>query len=721
MPPQKSPQTEEAVDALINSVGLKLVVATPLGVGKPNHFLNSLYKRAKENPKLNLTILTALTLQKPEGKSDLEKRFMGPLAERVFGNYVELDYEKDRVKGQLSPNVSVIEFYLQPGKHLNDSHTQRNYLSSNYTHVARDILDRGVNVVCQQICKGEIDGFEVMSLSCNPEITIDLVEEMRKRSENVMVIGQTNQNLPFMYGESIVSPDFFDLVIDNRELDFTVFGPPKMSISATDYMIGLHASALIKDDGEIQIGIGSLADALTYSLIQRERHNLQYKNILQKLKIDDKSFPALSQCGSLDTFEKGLFAPTEMFVDSFSHLYKEKILKKKVYDSVILQRLLNEGKISEHFDEKIIDQLLEAKAIHYDLNNEDVAFLKDFGIFKRSIQYKDGQIILESGESISTNLLDEKTRQKIIEKALGRSLRNGAVAHAGFFVGPQAFYNFLRELPVDERKLIRMKRIRNINHLYGHEEIDRLQRKNARFLNTCMKISLNGAASSDALENNLQVSGVGGQYNFVAMAHELPDARSIIQLRSWRTNKKGKAISNIVYNYANCTIPRHLRDIVITEYGIAELRGKTDEEVAISLIHIADSRFQEGLLRQAKDYGKVRKDYELPRRFAHNNPEAYSTVIADFKEAGFFPAFPLGCDFTEEEIKIGKALKYLKRLKRYRFQLFMFIIKSLFTSKEQDAYTNLLKRMKLDTPNCIKEKMYRRILLQAFAEVLSRE
>lgn len=51
------------------------------------------------------------------------------------------------------------------------------------------------------------------------------------------------------------------------------------------------------------------------------------------------------------------------------------------------------------------------------------------------------------------------------------------------------------------------------------------------------------------------------------------------------------------------TIPRHLRDIVVTEYGIADLRGRTDEEVIIALLEIADSRFQDGLVKEAKQAG----------------------------------------------------------------------------------------------------------------------
>src|SRR3546814_2157020 len=68
-----------------------------------------------------------------------------------------------------------------------------------------------------------------------------------------------------------------------------------------------------------------------------------------------------------------------------------------------------------------------------------------------------------------------------------------------------------------------------------------------------------GAAVSDGLDDGRVVSGVGGQYNFVAMAHALPDARSVLLLRATREAGDG-AGSNIRWNYGHCTIPRHLRD-----------------------------------------------------------------------------------------------------------------------------------------------------------------
>ena len=156
-----------------------------------------------------------------------------------------------------------------------------------------------------------------------------------------------------------------------------------------------------------------------------------------------------------------------------------------------------------------------------------------------------------------------------------------------------------------------MRGVGYVNQLYGaDQELRMLQRRAARCVNTTMMVTLLGAAVSDALESGQVVSGVGGQYNFVAMAHALPDARSILCVRATRT-RHGRTTSNILWSYAHETIPRHLRDIVVTEYGIADLRGRTDAEVIAALLNIADSRFQDGAAG-ARPGGR-----QDPRRLPH--------------------------------------------------------------------------------------------------------
>lgn len=234
---------------------------------------NAIYRRAVEDPGINLTIITALSLERPTPTSELERRFLEPFIERVFGGYVDLEYVSALRKGTLPSNIEVKEFYTKAGAFLKIRHVQQNYISSNYTHAYRDILINEVNVVAQIVCKGTIDGKTYFSTSCNPEVILDVVDGMRKMEKagrKIAIIAQINQNLPFMYGDAVVEPDLYTDVLDHPDYSYRLFSAPKMSVTATDYAIGLHASTLIKDGGTLQIGIGSLGDALCYGLQLRQ-------------------------------------------------------------------------------------------------------------------------------------------------------------------------------------------------------------------------------------------------------------------------------------------------------------------------------------------------------------------------------------------------------------------------------------------------------------------
>ena len=171
-----------------------------------------------------------------------------------------------------------------------------------------------------------------------------------------------------------------------------------------------------------------------------------------------------------------------------------------------------------------------------------------------------------------------------------------------------------------------MTSISYVNELYGGEDAKRRARVNARFINDAMMATVLGDVVSDGLEDGRIVSGVGGQYNFVAQGFALEGARSVIMLRASRT-AKGKTQSNIRWRYGHTTIPRHLRDMIVTEYGVADLRGKSDRDVIAAMLAITDQRFQDDLLRQAKDAGKIERSFELPDAARDNTPDAIEQAL----------------------------------------------------------------------------------------------
>ena len=140
---------ERVADEIIARVGKSITLALPLGLGKANHVANALFARAAADPSIGLRIFTALTLETPRGKSDLERRFVAPIAERLFAGYPELAYALALHAGALPANIAVDEFFFAAGTRLGIAASQQNYISANYTHALRYVLDRGVNVVAQ--------------------------------------------------------------------------------------------------------------------------------------------------------------------------------------------------------------------------------------------------------------------------------------------------------------------------------------------------------------------------------------------------------------------------------------------------------------------------------------------------------------------------------------------------------------------------------------------
>jgi acyl-CoA hydrolase len=717
--PRYYTDVETCVEETLRKVGRRIALGIPLGIGKANHLVNEFFRRAREDSRIDLRIFTALTLARPRWKSELERRFLEPLAERLFGGYPELEYAEFSRRGELPHNIRVTEFYFKPGGFLNSPLAQQNYISSNYTHVVRDLLDAGINVLAQQVGKMEEDGAVQYSLSCNTDLTLDLIPRLRKaerQGAKIALLAQVNTNLPFMYGDAAVSPTYFDAIVDEPKYSFPLFGTPNRSVSTADYLIALHVSALIQDGGTLQIGIGALEDAVTYLLKLRHQQNDLYREILTEAGVLERFSKVIERLGGAEPFKQGLYASSEMLVDGFVDLYRSGILRRKVYHHLGLQRLLNDRWIGEEVTPATLELLVETGVISEWLTPNDFAFLQKFGILRPELEFEAGNIRFDGGSRIPANLADESARDEIGRRCLGKRLKGGHFAHACFFLGPRKFYDTLRQLDAAEREQICMTGISYVNELYGEEELKRLQRKAARFVNAGLVVTLTGAVASDGLEDGRVLSGVGGQYNFVAMAHALEDGRSILMIRSTK-EQHGKLSSNVRWSYGHVTIPRHLRDIVVTEYGIADLRGRRDEEVIAALVEIADSRFQDHLIQETKRAGKISADYYLPERAHNNRPKRLEKTLARYRERGMFPDFPFGTDLTKEEVVLRKALLALKQTVQWEKVHLPRPAEIRKTITVPDGARPYLERMELDRPQSIKERLLQRAVVYALASV----
>jgi acyl-CoA hydrolase len=710
MAPKDFTAPEECVEAILAKVGPRLVVGTPLGIGKPNPLINALFRRVARDPSLHLRLVTALSLERPVGKSGLERRFLGPFTDRVFGDYPELEYMAPLRAGKLPPNIEISEFYFKSGSMLGVDSAQQEYVSSNYTHVARDMLAAGMNVVLQAVAA--LPGPRY-SLSSNPDVTLDIapgLREAERAGRPVAVCGMVNRQLPFMFGAAEVAPGFFDFVVDDGGPGHHLFAVPNMPIDPAAHMVGLYASTLLKDGGTVQVGIGSLGDACVYASQLRHARNADYRAALEGTGVIAKCGPLIEKLGGLEPYRQGLYAGSEMFGDGLLHLYEAGILKRRVYDHAGLQALLNQGRLSESVGPDTLTTLRQAEVIGAKLSQEDVTFLQRFGILDPLVKLADGMLMLPDGSRVPADLDEREALRRLTASGLGARLKGGVLVHGAFFLGSQWFYDALRAMPEPERRMFAMEAVSEVNELFSDVELEKLQHRHARFLNICMKMTLLGSAVSDSLDDGRVVSGVGGQYNFVAMAHALRQARSVLMLRSTHRSR-GRLESNILWEYVHSTIPRHLRDVVVTEYGIADLRGKTDREVIAAMLNVTDSRFQEELMARAKQAGKLPQGHAIPAAFRHNTPERLSADMRPLREAGLFPELPFGSDFTPAELKLGKALKKLQA-ESASFSGKLKLAASLLRAPSA-ASASYLKRMGLDAPRTIKERIFARLVAGA--------
>ncbi len=642
------------IERVLARLGRKLVVGLPLGLGKPVELVNAFYRRARSDASIELEIVTALSLDPPTARGDLERRFLEPFVRRHFGpDYPRLEYVEDLRRRRLPDNVRVSEFYLRSGAFLGNPLVQRHYISSNYTHVARDLADRGVNLVLQLVAEGRVEGALRYSLSSNPDVTLDLADRLRREpGREWMMIGQVHPELPFMHGDAVVGPDFFDEILP-AGAPHRLFAVPREPVSVRDYWVGLHASQLVADGGTLQIGIGALSDALVRALLLRHRENGAYRALLDRAGppgTAPEEAPGGAAAGGpaghgalggRDPFALGLYGASEMFMDGFMHLYRAGILAREVFEDPEIQARADAGRLDER------------------------------------------------PELVGT----------------------GALMDAAFFLGSRPFYEFLNGLDADERPRFRMTSVGRINQLYGgNEALELLQRRGARFFNTCMMVDATGAAVSDGLADHQVVSGVGGQYNFVAMAHAMEDGRSILMLRSTRESD-GTPTSNIVWEYPQATIPRHLRDLVVTEYGVADLRGRTDEECIQALVAVADARFQDALASKAKAAGKLDPAWRVPEAARANTPERLRERLAPEREAGLFPDYPFGSDFTDVEERLLRALRHLKRRAGSRLAL----LADALRGRPAD-FPDEMARMDLGRPRGLRERLSARALSRALDE-----
>ena len=283
--PQMFDDVGEIVEEALRRVGKRVVLALPLGIGKPNLIANEFFRRARADAALDLTIFTALQPAQTHGIERSGEGASSSRWRRASSATTRSSTTWQAVRAaRVPPNVRVIEFFFEPGSLLNSAHAQSHYLSANYTHVARELLARGVNVIAHVVAKRMVGGATEISLGSNPDVTVDLLPERREAARRRHARGDAGPG---------ASRDALHAGRGQR-------GRGRLRPAARPFALRLRPvraaesrrcprwttpsactrAALVRDGGTLQIGIGELGDSIVYSLLLRHQQNEAWRRAL---------------------------------------------------------------------------------------------------------------------------------------------------------------------------------------------------------------------------------------------------------------------------------------------------------------------------------------------------------------------------------------------------------------------------------------------------------
>jgi len=218
--------------------------------------------------------------------------------------------------------------------------------------VAAAVAEKNINVLVQKVAREP--GGSRLSLSCNPDLTFDLLDEIERLGKpRPFLIAEIDPLLPWIAGTAAVEADFFDVVLELPGPAPKLFALPLQPVTDPEYAIGLRASALVKDGGTLQIGIGSLSDALCQALYLRHRHNAEYRELMNRLAPGFLESDLVRQYGGAEPFKTGLYGASEMVNDGFRYLHQAGILKRRVVDDLELMQRERDDCLSDADRERL--------------------------------------------------------------------------------------------------------------------------------------------------------------------------------------------------------------------------------------------------------------------------------------------------------------------------------------------------------------------------------
>lgn len=170
-----------------------------------------------------------------------------------------------------------------------------------------------------------------------------------------------------------------------------------------------------------------------------------------------------------------------------------------------------------------------------------------------------------------------------------RKERNRGKIVAAFLMGSKRVYDFVRDNPMVE--------MRPVDFTNDTHVIRSFSRMTA--INSAIEVDLTGQVVADSIGHRMY-SGVGGQMDFVRGATLASEGRAIIALPSTAARGSASRIVAAIKEGAGVVTTRAHARTIVTEWGVAELWGRSLHERAEALISIADPAFREGLRVDAR-------------------------------------------------------------------------------------------------------------------------
>ena len=197
-------------------------------------------------------------------------------------------------------------------------------------------------------------------------------------------------------------------------------------------------------------------------------------------------------------------------------------------------------------------------------------------------------------ELLTDGIVDLMQR-RVVDNSLKELNRGKTVA--AFCMGTRETYEYLHDNPAIE--------FRPVNYTNNPTVLAR--QKNMTAINSALEIDLSGQATAESIGRTFY-SGIGGQADFMRGAILSPGGKTILAMQATAEEGRVSRIVPFLREGAGVTLSRGDIHYVVTEYGIAYLHGKNIRERAMELIAIADPRFRQGLIDEAKERRLIYSD-----------------------------------------------------------------------------------------------------------------